>query len=333
MAQTHLSLIIPTYNEERFIKQAIQCSQFADEVIIIDSYSTDTTTQIVKELGCKLIQRKFDNFSSQKNHAISETTNDWIFILDADEYISPRLQSEILDTINSAKHNAYRIYRRNFFVNRFLKYGSDGNDSAIRLFNKNYCWYEGLVHERVIVNGSLGKLKILMQHYTWVNLRNFLIKKNSYAALQAQQILEKGKEVSYLILIIKPLGRFISEYLIRGGFLDGIAGIISTRMNSYGVISRYLKLRNLQRMTTDKRLLHYDIFTLKLNEEAAKESKNRPKTGLLKIYLLPKLVFINYYFFKGYFFKGMDGYALSYLYSFKEFQSLICKWFRDRGVN
>ena len=332
MAHTPITVIIPTFNEERFIEQAIQAASFADECLIIDSYSTDITVALAEKWKCRIIQRKFDDFSSQKNVAIKAATHDWIFILDADEYLLPKLQEEIKAAIKSEKHQAYRILRRNFFINRFLKNGSNGRDSAVRLINKNKCHYEGLVHERMIVAGTTGTLSSFMYHYTYTDLRTFLSKKNKYSSLQAAQKLKNGSKTSLLQFIIKPAGRFWGEYILKKGFLDGIAGLTSTRMNGYGVLSRYVKLHNLSNKTKDERLKNYDNFSLKLNEKALENKIQKPALGTFSFWLLPKLTFLNYYFLKGYFAKGMEGYALSYLYSFQKFQRLIYGWLYKRGI-
>ncbi|MGO4910828.1 glycosyltransferase family 2 protein [Leeuwenhoekiella sp. W20_SRS_FM14] len=333
LTHTPITVIIPTYNEERFIKQALQAASFADECLIIDSYSTDNTLAIAKQWNCKVIKRKFDDFSSQKNYAIKEAAHDWIFILDADEFLLPKLQEEIQQAIQSKKHQAYKVLRRNFFINRFLKNGSNGRDSAVRLINKNTCHYEGLVHERMIVAGSTGTLSSYMYHYTYTNLRTFLVKKNKYAALQAAQKHHKGAKTVFMHLLIKPAGRFWGEYILKKGFLDGVAGLTSTRMNGYGVLSRYIKLRNLSHKTKNEHLQGYDVFSLKLNEEASSNKIDSPILGAFSFWLLPKITFIKYYLFKGYILKGMDGYALSYLYSFQKFQRLIYGWLAKRGID
>ncbi|MEZ7496714.1 glycosyltransferase family 2 protein [Leeuwenhoekiella aequorea] len=333
MTHTPITVIIPTYNEEHFIKQALQAASFADECIVIDSYSTDHTLEIAKGFNCKILERKFDDFSSQKNFAIKEAKNNWIFILDADEFLLPKLQKQIINAVSSNQHKAYRILRRNFFINRFLKNGSNGRDSAIRLIHKNYCHYEGLVHERMIVNGSIGLLPAFMYHYTYSNLRTFLSKKNKYSSFQANQKHNKNSKTSYLHLLIKPSGRFWGEYILKGGFLDGIAGLTSTRMNGYGVLSRYVKLRNLNTKTKEERLQNYDSFSLSLNTYAHSHPIKKPLLGYFSFLLLPKLTFIKYYLLKGNALKGKDGYALSYLYSFQKFQQLVYGWLEKRGLD
>lgn len=326
-----LTLIIPTYNEERFIEQALGCASFADEIIVIDSYSTDKTLALAEKYKCTILQRAFDDFSSQKNFAIKQASHPWVFILDADEYIIPKMQKEILELIQTGKDTAYEIPRHNFFMNRFLKHGRNGSDSVIRLIQKEKCHYEGLVHERMIVDGSIGISKNYLYHYTYSSLSDFLVKKNRYSSLQAENRKQKKINIGLFHLIVKPAFRFFNEFILRVGFLDGIPGLTSTRMNGYGVLSRYIKLRNLQGKNKDKRLKNFDTYSNHLNEEAKAETVQKKYFGF-QFWLNPKLSFLKHYFLKGNFTKGLEGYALSYMQSFKTFQKMVYGWLKNRNL-
>ena len=145
-----ITVIIPTYNEEKFIQQAIDSASFADEILVIDSYSTDQTIAIVEQNNCTLFQRKFDNFSNQKNYAIERAQHDWVMILDADELLLPNAQNEIQNAITKEGYVAFQIPRHNFFINTFLAFGSNRKEKLTRVFNRNYCKYKGLVHEQIV---------------------------------------------------------------------------------------------------------------------------------------------------------------------------------------
>lgn len=234
-----ISVIIPTLNEAAYLERALYSVQFADEIIIIDSMSTDETLAIARTKGCQIIQRKFDNFSNQKNYALSYATCDWVLFLDADERITYPLQLEILEAVKTNHYNGYKLKFPHFFMNRFLFQQSS---SVLRLVRKNNCHFEGSVHEKLIVEGSVGLLKNPVLHYTYKGLEHYLNKKDKYAWFQAQQLYDKGKKVTFFHLFFKPLYRFVHSFIFRGGFKEGVPAFAIAAANAYGVFSRYAKL-------------------------------------------------------------------------------------------
>ena len=241
---TKLTVIIPTYNEELYLQGALYSVNFADEVIVIDSFSHDQTVAIAKSNGCRVLQRTFDNFSDQKNYALQYATTEWILFLDADERITFELQKEIEDAIKNKKHSAYKLHFPHFFMNRFMYHH---HNDVTRLVKRENCTFKGNVHEKLLVEGSIGKLKSKVLHYTYKGLEHNLKKKDSYAWFQASQMLAKNKSTTYVHLFFKPGYRFFHEYIIKLGFMDGIPGLAVASINAYGVFSRYAKLLLLQR--------------------------------------------------------------------------------------
>ncbi|WP_461532683.1 glycosyltransferase family 2 protein [Sinomicrobium sp.] len=243
-----LTIIIPTLNEEDFVERAIQSATFADEILVIDSFSKDRTLEIVKKYSATVYQRKFDNFSRQKNYAIDRASNEWIFILDADEVIVPKLQEEIISKIEKeSSYKAYEVGAVRMFMGRKMKYGTAQNDTKTLLFKKSHCRFGNkLVHENLIVEGKKGRLKNRILHYTYRGFDHFIGKKNHYAWLQAQEMYNKGKRAHLAHILIKPSFRFFNEYIFKRGFMDGFPGFVSAYINSYGVMTRYIKLWLLQ---------------------------------------------------------------------------------------
>ena len=239
-----LSVIIPTFNEEAYLKNALRSVSFADEIIVIDSLSTDKTVEIAETFGCKVLHRKFDNFSNQKNHALQYATGKWVLFIDGDERITYKLKQEILQAMETGKHAGYKLNFPHFYMNRFLYHHSD---NVTRLVLREKCRFEGSVHEKLIVDGSIGKLKNPVLHFTYKGLMHYISKKDSYAWFQAKQLLNKGKKATYFHLAFKPFYRFFSSYILRGGFRDGIPGLAVASINAYGVFSRYAKLILLQK--------------------------------------------------------------------------------------
>ena len=240
---TKISAIIPTLNEEIHIEDAIKSVNFADEIIVIDSFSKDKTLSIAKKMNVKIIKRKFDDFSSQKNFAISQATHPWIYILDADERVSPEVELEILEAVKNPNGFVGFYVRRSFyFCGRRVNYCGFQRDKVVRLFLKEHCQYKGVVHERISTNGKLGFFKYKIDHFSYRNYDHYISKMNHYASIKALDLHKKGKKVSIYHVLIKPPVRFLIHYVIRLGFLDGFTGFLVAKTQAYGVLTRYIKL-------------------------------------------------------------------------------------------
>ena len=238
-----ITAIIPTLNEEIHIADAIASVSFADEIIVIDSFSTDKTLEIAKKLNVKIIKRKFDDFSSQKNFAIDQAKHAWIYILDADERVTKEVKEEIVSAIKDPKDFVGFYVRRIFyFGDRKVNYSGFQRDKVIRLFLKEHCKYTGLVHETISAKGSLGFFKHKINHFSYRNYDHYISKMNHYAAIRAKELHEKRNKVNIYHVMIKPAARFFIHYIIRLGFLDGFTGFLVAKTQAYGVLTRYIKL-------------------------------------------------------------------------------------------
>ena len=244
-----LTAIIPTSNEAHNIEEVLQTVAFADEIIVVDSHSTDTTVELAKKHTDRVLTHHFETHAKQKNWAIQQASNEWILLVDADERITPELQKEIIDILSQAKDNvAYWIYRKNKFLDSTLKYSGIQGDKCIRLFRKSKCRYEEkYVHEEIISTGKVGYLKHRMRHNTYRDLNLFYNKLNYYADLQAQDYLKKTKRVNAYHLWLKPNFRFFKHYIIGRGFLDGFPGYVYAITQKHAVKMRYIKLKMLQK--------------------------------------------------------------------------------------
>ncbi|WP_440881207.1 glycosyltransferase family 2 protein [Tenacibaculum sp. C7A-26P2] len=242
---TKLTVIIPTLNEESNVQRALDSAFFADEIIVIDSFSSDKTVEIVIDNKAKLIQRQFDDFSSQKNYAIRKATNDWIFLLDADEEITDELRESICSNLHSnEKHKGFILKRRTFMEGRRLYFGGFDNKIA-RLFHKRDSFYKGIVHETIQIDGSLGKLKGNLNHYTFRSMNQFKTKIEYYAKLKALELYSNQKKVTLYHQFIKPMLRFFIHYFFKLGFLNGYRGFQFSYILSYGVWKRFKLLKKL----------------------------------------------------------------------------------------
>ena len=234
-----LTVIIPTFNEEGYIQDALKSVAFADEIILIDSFSDDATISLAKPFVDNILYREFDNFSNQKNEALKHAKGQWVLFLDADERVTQSLKKEILQTLQNPIHSGYKINFPHFYMNRFLYSHSD---NVLRLVRKEGAYYRGEVHEELICKGSIGTLKNKMLHYTYKDLLSYITKKEKYAWFQAKQLYAKGKRATWLHFWLKPMFRFFKSYIIKGGYKDGIPGLTVASVNAYGVFQRYVKL-------------------------------------------------------------------------------------------
>lgn len=240
---TKISAIIPTLNEEIHIAEAIKSVSFADEIIVIDSFSTDKTIEIAEKLNVKIIKRKFDDFSSQKNFAIDQAKHSWIYILDADERVTVKVEKEILEAVRNPKKNIGFYVRRTFyFCGKKINYGGCQRDKVVRLFLKEHCKYAGVVHETIVADGKLGFLKNKVDHYSYKSYDHYISKMNHYGELRGKQFFKEGKKVNLFHILIKPPARFFIHYFIRLGFLDGFPGFVFAKTQAYGVLTKYIKL-------------------------------------------------------------------------------------------
>ena len=248
-----LSVLIITFNEELHIKSLLEDIDFADEIIVVDSFSTDKTVKIIESFeNVKLIQNKFLNYTAQRNFTLDQAKNHWVLFIDADERLTPNLKSEIISVINTPKAaSAYLVYRTFIFKNKKLHFSGWQTDKIFRLFNKTNCIYteDRLVHEKLIVNGSVDTLKNKLIHFSYTNFEDYKTKMYNYGILKANEKLKKGQKPSKLLMIFHPVYTFLYQFLVRFGFLDGRKGITICYLNAYSIFIRY---KELQRITSSR---------------------------------------------------------------------------------
>lgn len=239
-----LSVLIPTKNEEIHIEEVLKSVAFADEIVVVDSFSSDKTVEIAKKYAHKVWIHEYVNSATQKNWAIPQLTHEWILVVDADERVTPELKAEIQAILSSeTPYVAFWIGRINHFMGKLIKYSGWQNDSVIRLFRKSKCSYQNLkVHSEVIANGKVGRLKNKLVHYTYKDLNDYYRKFEQYTTWGANDRAEKIKNVGFYYLAIKPFFRFVKHYIIKAGFLDGKHGFIISVLSAYSVFLRNLKV-------------------------------------------------------------------------------------------
>lgn len=241
---TTLSVIIITLNEAENIRACLESVAWADEIIVVDSGSTDETLSICAELGAKvLINRDWQGFGFQKNLALQQATGDWILSLDADERISPALQQLIETTLAAPDAEGYLFPRQAYFLGKALRHGGWWPDYVLRLFRRNAGEFSNvLVHENVVLKGKVEKLQEPIIHYSYVSLEQLLEKINAYSSAGARQAKSKNKRGSLAQALARASWTFFRAYCLRAGFLDGSAGLIAAISKGEETYYRYLKL-------------------------------------------------------------------------------------------
>lgn len=244
-----ISALIITFNEEKHVKEAIENVFFANEIIIIDSYSTDRTVAIAQSYPeVKVIQRGFVNYADQRNFAISQAAFPWILFIDTDERITPALKNEILATVQSNPiANAFQFRRLFFYEKTPLRFSGWQTDKNYRLFKKANCHYNPskIVHEKLIVEGESSILKNKLLHFSFQNFENYKLKMIQYGKMKAIEAFQKKTIPNGYHFYIRPTYQFLYQYFIRLGILDGKKGIIVCYLNAYSVYVRFQELKKL----------------------------------------------------------------------------------------
>ena len=234
-----LTVIIPCKNEEKNIRACVESvHDLADELVIADSLSTDSTLAIVRAIGgCRIIQREFLGYADFKNWAISQATHRWVLLVDADERVPPELSAEIRDILAEPRPgiDGYWIYRRNFFMGHELRYGGWNTDDVCRLIHRDRCRYANRpVHEEIDISRKRSAwLKHRLLHYSYWNYDQFFGKRVRYTRLNAGYSWAHGKRATTWSLLVRPFLRFCYLYFVRLGFLDGKVGIQACTLNAY----------------------------------------------------------------------------------------------------
>jgi len=248
-----ISACIIAFNEENNIAKAVESVVWADEILVVDSESTDGTRAIAESLGAKVLSKRWEGFSKQKQYAADSAAHDWVFSLDADERVSQELKSEILKLKNISETDladGYRIPRLSYYMNRPIRHGGWYPDWQLRFFNRRRGkWKDVLVHESVQMfepatvknlSGDIFHFSVenASQHHRLIGTR--------YAPLAAEQMFERGKRTSAFKIATVGLTAFLQTYILKGGFLDGLAGFCIATFAAHHAFLKYLLLWEMQ---------------------------------------------------------------------------------------
>jgi glycosyltransferase involved in cell wall biosynthesis len=243
-----VSVTIITKNEAAHIGGAIDSVRWADEIVVVDSESTDDTVAIAGRHTDRVIVRAWPGYVAQKNYAASIASHDWILSLDADERVTPPLAAEIKSRLAGAPdHAGYRMPRVTWHLGRWIRTTDWYPDDQLRLYDRRTAeWTGRYVHEGVTVRGTVGRLCAELQHFAFHDISDHLETIDRYTTYAARQMHESGRHASLLQLVSHPPLAFARNYIVRGGLRDGAAGFVISALNSYYVFLKFAKLWELQ---------------------------------------------------------------------------------------
>ena len=242
-----LTVTVITHNESTNVRRALESVRWADEIVVVDSESTDDTVAIARGFTDRVLVRSWPGYVDQKNFAAAQASHDWILSLDADERVSADLAQEIRRVLNAAVPAAgYRIPRRAFYLGRWIRSTDWHPDYQLRLYDRRRArWTGRYVHESVRADGQIHRLANALEHYPYRDLSHHVQTMDRYTTLAARQLFEDGRRASWLDIVVVPRLTFFRNYVLRGGFRDGMPGLVISAMNAYYVGLKFAKLAEL----------------------------------------------------------------------------------------
>ncbi|MBD3401967.1 glycosyltransferase [candidate division GN15 bacterium] len=246
---SRLSVVIITRNEEANLGRCLESVAFADEVIVVDSDSTDRTEEISVSRGAQFVTIEWAGFGPAKQAGVDRATGEWVLSIDADEAVPADLAEEITRVIADPDSlDGYYLPRRTQFLGRWIGHCGWYPDYVLRLFRRERGRFDGaVVHEKVVVDGRVGRLKHDLLHYSYPTLEEYFVKFNRYTTMGAEQAHAAGKRAGWFAIAIKPVATFFTHYVSRQGFRDGLEGFLISTLSSAAVLVKYAKLRHLRR--------------------------------------------------------------------------------------
>ncbi|MEW6512823.1 MAG: glycosyltransferase family 2 protein [Pseudomonadota bacterium] len=238
-----LSAVIITRNAAAQLPECLMSVEFCDEILVVDSGSTDGTVEMARRHGARVIETHWRGFGPQKQFAVEQATHDWVLCIDADERVSNELGGSIRAVLPAPTFAAYRFARCNRFMGRYLRHGEGYPDRSLRLFDRRQArWSADAVHEKVLTDAPVGAIVGDLYHDSAESLENYIEKQNRYSTLAANAALAAGRRGSVTRLLFSPLLRFIKFYFLRAGFLDGVPGLVHILIGCYASFAKHAKM-------------------------------------------------------------------------------------------
>ena len=249
-----LSVVVITKDEENNIERCLKSVDWADEIIVVDSDSTDRTVELARQQRARVFKTQWKGYGPAKREAVNHAAGEWVFSIDADEEVTPELAMEIREVLSNADDIAgFYIKRRTNFLGRWIYHCGWYPDPVLRLFRKSQGNFnEAIIHEKVELQGRIDYLKEELLHYSYPNLESYLHRFNRYTTMGAQVAFEKGRRVRWFDLVMRPPISFITHFVSRQGFRDGMEGFMISVLSAVAVLVKYAKLRYMQQQQSNR---------------------------------------------------------------------------------
>jgi glycosyltransferase involved in cell wall biosynthesis len=249
-----LSAVLITRDCASTLVDTLASLAFCDEIVVVDSGSTDATRSVAENAGARVIHQDWLGFGPQKQFAVEQARNNWVLCIDGDEVVTPQLRAEIQRELEKPSHRAFEFARCNRFLGRYLRHGEGYPDLSLRLFDRRHAgWSDDLVHEKVTALGDVGRLKGDLLHHSEESLESYLAKQNRYTTLAAEALVAEGIAPSAGKLWVSPIFRFLKFYIARLGFLDGGAGLVHIGIGCFNSFIKYAKVIEIRTTARDTR--------------------------------------------------------------------------------
>ena len=247
-SKTPLSVAIITKNEEKNLPDCLRSVSFAEDIVVVDSGSTDETVRIATDYGCRVFVEKWKGYGPQKTSAIAKTRHEWVLMLDADERVPMRTKKRIIDVVRgNSRSGGYSFPRKNILRGRWIKHSDWWPDRVVRLVKKDKGSLGSVTHESWVSRGTTIELSCPLVHHSYVSYADMFKRANHYATLIAEELFVAGKRAAPFTPISRGVGMFLKIYLLKMGFLDGLNGLVIALSKAWGSFLKHAKLRELQR--------------------------------------------------------------------------------------
>ena len=242
-----LSVAVITKNEEKHLPDCLKSVSFADDIVIVDSGSTDRTVEIAKEFGCRVFIEDWKGYGPQKNSASDKCKHEWVLLLDADERVPDETRESIREVLERPAAEAYSFRRKNYFHGKWIKHSGNWPDRNVRLVNKSKGSFLSVIHEKWVTNGHVQDLDACILHYGFSGYSDLLKTLNGYSTITAGELFTSGRRANPLSPIYHGIGMFFKTYVLQRGFLDGMDGLVTALTKAGGSFFKYAKLLEIQR--------------------------------------------------------------------------------------
>jgi glycosyltransferase involved in cell wall biosynthesis len=242
-----LSVAIITKDEEARLPDCLRSVSFADDIVVVDSGSTDRTVEIAKESGCRIFVEDWKGYGPQKNSAIEKCRHPWVLLLDADERLSPGAQEVIGEVLKAPRADAYTVQRKNYLHGKWLRHSGYWPDRQVRLVNRERGSFQGTIHETWAAHGSIENLDACIEHYAFSDYSDMLKTLDDYSTVIAGELYASGRRAHFLSPLYHGTGMFFKIYFLELGMLDGMDGLVTALLKAGGSFFKYAKLLELQR--------------------------------------------------------------------------------------